>query len=142
MAGNEIIRPADSGPPELLFTDRLLKRHEGLSKARSSLLVQARTGDIGLREFLFRRKVPGVATPLCQCGQGRETVEHLAVWCPDPPRPRPWEPDIRSRRDLHAALQGVGPNRRLAGMVVRWLMSSGRLPEYSLALRLELETAE
>ena len=72
---------ADEDPPELLFTNQALKRHKGLTKAQSSILIQARTGDIGLREYLFKRKVPEVTTPyygLCE-GEGKETVEHLAV---------------------------------------------------------------
>jgi hypothetical protein len=63
--------------PALLFTNRSLKKHEGLTKAQSSLLTQVRTGDIGLRDYLFRCKVPEVPTPYCSCGEGRETVEHL-----------------------------------------------------------------
>ena len=86
-----------------------MKRHEGLTKAKSSLLTQARTGDIGLRDFLFKVKVPGVATPYCECGEGRETVEHLVVWCPIPLKRRTWEArEIRSHRDLQLVLQRVG----------------------------------
>ena len=76
-------RMADEDPPELLFTDKALKRHQGLTKAQSSLLIQARTGDIGLRDYLFKVKVPEVQTPyysLCEeGGQERETVEHLTI---------------------------------------------------------------
>ncbi|KAK4101553.1 hypothetical protein N658DRAFT_531573, partial [Parathielavia hyrcaniae] len=50
----------------------------------------ARTGAIGLKDFLFRAKVPRISTPYCECGRGRETVEHLAVWCRQPPKPRTW----------------------------------------------------
>ena len=49
-------------------------------------MIQARTRDIGLREYLFRRKVPEVSTlyyGLCE-EEGKETVEHLAIWCPEP----------------------------------------------------------
>ena len=53
-------RMADEDPPELLFTNKPLKRHQGLTKAQSSLLIQARTGDIGLRDYLFKVKVPEV----------------------------------------------------------------------------------
>lgn len=35
----------------------LIKLHCGISKELSSLVVQMRTGKIGLREFLFGRKV-------------------------------------------------------------------------------------
>ena len=63
------------------------------------------------------------------------------VWCPDPPLQRPWEHrEIRSHRDLQTVLRGVGAqSRRLVRKVLGWLMDSGRLLEYSLARRLELE---
>ena len=79
-------RIADKDPPTLLFTEKTLKKHEGLTKAQSSLLTQARTGDIGLRDFLFKVKVPGVATPYYEYGEGREIVEHLVTWYPTPPK--------------------------------------------------------
>ena len=65
------------------------------------------------------------------------------VWCSDPPLQRLWEREIRSHRDLQTVLQGVGSrNTRLVRKVLDWLMDSGRLLEYSLARRLELETGD
>lgn len=126
-----------------LFLHKTLQRHEGLNKAQSSLLVQARTGAIGLRDFLFKRRVPEILTPYCECGEERETVEHLVVWCLAPPLARTWErTDVRTRRDLYAVLQGVNSKSvGLARRILGWLMDSGRLPMYSLARRLELELA-
>src|ERR1700684_949520 len=46
--------PADEPP-----TKERLKLHDELQKAESSLLVQMRTGKIGLRAFLFERRTPG-----------------------------------------------------------------------------------
>ena len=59
----------------------VLKLHKGLYKAESSILVQVRTGKISLRDFLFKRRVLGFDSPLCDCGQGRETTRHILVFC-------------------------------------------------------------
>src|ERR1700694_5750760 len=60
LRGSTAPPPADEQP---LFSDKVLRLHEGLTKAQSSLLVQARTGAIGLRDFLFRVKALGCLLP-------------------------------------------------------------------------------
>ncbi len=40
-----------------------------------------RTGKIGLREFLFQRKVPGIGDGRCICRQGNQTVKHVLLEC-------------------------------------------------------------
>ncbi|EAQ89543.1 predicted protein [Chaetomium globosum CBS 148.51] len=143
--GRAITRPADDfdHQQETLFRNETLRRHDGLSKAKSSLLIQIQTGAIGLRGFLFTRGVPEVLTPACECGEGRETAEHLVVWCLAPPLTRRWgRTGIRTRRDFYSALHGINPRTaRLARRVLDWLMDSGKLPMYNLARRLELEAA-
>ena len=139
LRGSTAPPPADEQP---LFSDKVLRLHEGLTKAQSSLLVQARTGAIGLRDFLFKVKARRVPTPYCGCGTGRETVEHLVVWCPNPPKPRTWNTsEIRSRRDLNKVLHGgnKGNKLHLVRAVICWLLGSGRLPEYRLAAKLQRE---
>ncbi|EAQ82872.1 hypothetical protein CHGG_11048 [Chaetomium globosum CBS 148.51] len=137
--GRAITRPADDfdHQQETLFRNETLRRHDGLSKAKSSLLIQIRTGAIGLRDFLFTRGVPEVLTPACECGEGRETAEHLVVWCLAPPLTRRWErTGIRTRRDFYSVLHGINPTTaRLARRVLDWLMDSGKLPMYNLARR-------
>ena len=75
----------------------LLQKHE------SSLLVQIRTGKIGLRAFLHSRRVPGVTSPGCECGAGRETALHLILECRD---------TISQRWDLMEALEAATPTDR------------------------------
>jgi ribonuclease HI len=62
-------------------TKKTLQLHEGLSKRESALLVQLRTEKIGLKDFLFQRKVPDVPSPRCECGERRQTVVHILLRC-------------------------------------------------------------
>ena len=58
-----------------------LKLHDQLRKAESTVLVQARTGRIGLASFLNKAQVLGVDSPSCRCEQGIETAKHLLLHC-------------------------------------------------------------
>jgi hypothetical protein len=114
-----------------------LQAHGGLTKAKSSLLTQSRTGTIGLRGFLFKRRVPGVPTPLCHCGKAPETVAHMVLKCSDP-KLEDGRPQLRDR---HALMKALG-NRLDAARIVAWLLKLGRLQEYRLAVELEQEEGE
>ncbi|KAI3534406.1 zinc knuckle [Colletotrichum abscissum] len=60
---------------------KVLELHEGLSKRQSALLVQMRTEKIGLQDFLFNRRVPGITNANCPCREGRQTVSHILLRC-------------------------------------------------------------
>ncbi len=60
----------------------VLKLHEGLRTAESSLAIQLRTGTNGLDAFLFQARVPSVPSPLCSCGRGRQTAKHVLIFGP------------------------------------------------------------
>jgi hypothetical protein len=83
-----IVRPGtDPGskaiPEDTPPNEAVLKLHSGLRKAESSVLVQARTGRMGLAKFLYNRKVPGVLTAQCRCRAGEETPRHITLFCTD-----------------------------------------------------------
>jgi Reverse transcriptase (RNA-dependent DNA polymerase)/Endonuclease-reverse transcriptase len=133
--GRNTREPAETDP--VFSGKQALKRHIGLKKHESSLLTQIRTGKVGLRAFLFQRRVPNVATPLCRCGNGEETPAHIAVFCPELEE---------ERRELRAILapQALLTTRDFAGAtgdparasaMVKWLLATGRFPEYRLARR-------
>jgi hypothetical protein len=72
--GNRPVIPEDTPP-----TKQVLKLYKNLYKAESALLVQARTKRIGLAQFLYNRKVPGIITAKCRCKAGHETPRHGLV---------------------------------------------------------------
>ena len=82
--------PADINPD---FSKKALAKHHGLRKHESTALTQIRTGRIGLKAFLHKRRVPGVLSPRCSCGWGnrrpptcslraRRQQRHAASSCP------------------------------------------------------------
>ena len=62
-------------------TRKVLHIHDKLPKWVSSLIVQMRTGKIGLRKFLHERNVPKVKDARCGCRRGEETVRHVLTEC-------------------------------------------------------------
>jgi hypothetical protein len=125
--------PAPATRP--IFSYDALKKHKGLRKHESSLLTQIRTGKVGLRAFLFERKVPDIATPRCPCGDAPETTAHLVLDCQDLTQQREelrrlMAPKaMRTYRDFASATT----RENTAHKLVRWLLSTGRFPEFRLA---------
>ena len=105
-----------------------LKLHKQLKKAESSVLVQARTGRIGLAHFLNKARVPGYETPACRCGLGDETAEHLLLHCRLETERRQW------RRGTRLSDLVSEPSR--AATTARWIIQSGRLGQFQLASKL------
>jgi hypothetical protein len=124
------VQPADN--PDF---DKALEKHETLRKHESSLLVQIRTGKVGLRAFLFERRVPDVWTPLCRCGRARETPLHLTVFCDELQDERLVLKRAVSPRALRTSrdFASLTTDPATAGAVVRWLLSLRRFPEFRLA---------
>jgi len=109
---------------------KYLRRHRKLRKEESSLLIQARTGRIGLRKFLFQRRVPSTATPYCECGEEEETVRHVLNGCIINPEARELQ---RQEGPTDVLIRRLQEGDRVRP-ILRWLI--GRLPEYRLALKL------
>ena len=97
-----------------------------------------RTGKIGLRAFLYGRRVPDIESPLCRCGIGDETPLHLATACPGTERQR-----ANLRRELgekaftdRAGFDAATADGDTGRVIARWLLRLGRLKEFRLAMRL------
>ena len=124
--GRRVVPVLEDTPPNRA----VLKLHSGLRKAESSVLVQARTGRIGLAKFLYNCKVPGILSAQCRCGAGEETPRHMVLYCTEEAERRQ---HLRTGRRLDYQ-QCIGTNsgaKKLAERMIR----SGRLGQFSLARR-------
>jgi hypothetical protein len=109
--------------------------HKDLTKAQSSALIQMRTGKIGLNAFLYYRKVPGYETPICICGNGLQTSEHLFTDCIDPRSHSLTAMGYTTTSEARAGLS----NPETAGKMAKSLLHSGWLKEFRLSEKLRLE---
>lgn len=66
---------------EAALSTKVLHLHDNLPKWISSLMVQMRTGKIGLKMFLYERNVSDIDDTECACGEGEETVRHVLAEC-------------------------------------------------------------
>ena len=107
-----------------------LKLYKELQKAEASLLLQTRTGRIGLASFLFRAGVPDFPTPLCMCGQAEETLKYITSSC-----------SLYSSQRQHALFNPqdfttIISNPELLQKFLYWFMSLKRLNQFNLAFKL------
>jgi hypothetical protein len=101
--------------------------------------MQARTGYMKMAEFLFRRYVPDVPSPLYSCGKVSETPEHVLFYCPETEEDRQ---DTRRR----IAFIALRIRRNLAQfstkhpkLITEWLLRIGKFLLYNKAQRLQKE---
>lgn len=60
----------------------IIARHKNLRKAESAIMIQVRTGKIGLAKFLHKANVPEFSSPTYRkCGRGEETAVYLLRYC-------------------------------------------------------------
>jgi hypothetical protein len=98
----------------------VLKLHQKLSKSLSSILVQMRTGRIGLREYLHSRNVPDIEDDRCQCRQAPQTISHVLLACR-------WY--VRLRKNLWVEENGKGRTRRIRTTDLKEILNT---PKYAI----------
>lgn len=100
--------PEDTPPSR-----RVLNLHVRLRKAESTVLIQTRTGRVGLARFLDTRKVPGVMSAQCRCRAGEQTPQHMTLYFIEEAKRRR---GLRtsSRVDYHQLIGTASGAKRLA----------------------------
>lgn len=107
---------------------QVLGLHKGLRKPLSSLIIQLRTGKVGLRAFLFQRRVPGVDDPNCDCGE-EMTVEHVLLRC------MKWSElrDLELEGQNRSSLRGLLGTRKGCLAAARLVQKTGLLAQFQKA---------
>lgn len=123
---NWTIQPRDKWGITLPPSPYSLRLYKGLAKAESSIIVQLRTGRIGLAEFLHKRKVPDYPTPFCSCGLGVGSTSHFLKSCPLYSSSRPRVFKGKTKEDLLT-------DPLLAKTTARWAIQTGALQQFDLA---------
>jgi hypothetical protein len=103
-------------------------KHEGLTRAESSLVIQLYTEKTGLRAFIYNCKVPGI-TATCTCRHLQQTVKHAMLFCPDQGDYTTFLTTPGST-NLHYILS----NRDALCKTLPWFLRQGLLPQFQLAL--------
>ncbi|OHW95426.1 reverse transcriptase [Colletotrichum incanum] len=110
-------------------TKKVLQAHEGLTKRQSALLVQMRTEKIGLQDFLFSRRVPGITNANCPCREGRQTVSHILLRCRKYRQLRRQELGaLPGRHNLRVILN----ERKAAAKAIRFIEQTEILGQYGI----------
>ena len=104
-------------------TPKALQLYKNRTKPFSSILIQLRTGKIGLNDFLHRARVPNIEA-LCECKEEEETIGHFLFKCP---RWREQRTLLNGLKTVKEALEG----RENSEKVVKYLLATGRLEQFS-----------
>ena len=115
---------------------KIVKLHAKLQKTESAIITQICTRCIGLAAFLNKTRVPGFPSPVCSCGQARETASHVIAHC---------ERFVGCRRvllDPHTRqldIKGLVSKPEYTPRLARWFIQLRVLPQFALAEKLLYE---
>ena len=115
-------------------TEKALELYINRPRIASTAIIQLRTAKIGLKLFLYKRKVPNI-DPLCECGLENESVEHFLLKCSK------W---AKYREDIledysQKSTKDILSNRQGSYRAARFLIATKRLEQFSQTKDLEAE---
>lgn len=108
----------------------------GLRRPETTLATLLRTEDIGLNDFLYRRKVLGQISPACTYGASNQTPKHILLFCPKYVDGRQKMLQRAGTSDLYTLLS----TRRGLKAATSWFLSRGVLRQFSLAKEMAMES--
>lgn len=98
-----------------------------MSRTESSVIVQARTGKIGLLSYLHL--IGAENSKNCLCGEGVQSVQHILLCCPELEELREIMWERRRKTDLKTLLE----LSELAKRAAQFLINTRLLPQFSHA---------
>ena len=101
------------------------KLYQGLSKPEASVLVQLRSGKVGLADYL--KKIRAVDSALCNCEQSNETVAHILGECPEYDALRQKHLNQKKIWDVSALLSDIKGVRK----AVQFMLSTELLEQFN-----------
>lgn len=107
--------------------------HTHLTRPQSTLATLLRTEHIGLRDYLFRRRVPGIMSSACTCGFQKQDPKHILLFCPELVEGRAQMLRQAGTSNLH---QLLSTNEGIKAST-SWLLKKGILGQFRLAQEME-----
>ena len=107
--------------------------HQNLTRAQSSIAIQIRSEHIGLNAYLYRRKVPGVDEPRCQCGYPSQNAQHMVMVCPQWTKGRG---DVL-RKARNRTFEAMMDSPEDVGRISKWIQAGGFIEQFRLTREVE-----
>jgi hypothetical protein len=108
-----------------VYTDNS-KLYRGMSKPHAAILVQARSGKIGLKSYLY--KIKRADSPNCECDRAEQTVNHIIEECP---LFRTTRKELLGRVVIRNAIEVMEDPKR-AKLAVQLLLRTGLLDQFRI----------
>ena len=125
-------RKGKTAAKEAAWDAKIDQLHTQLTKAQSALAIQIRTEKIGFRDFLYRRKVPNIDGPWCDCQREQQTAKHIIIRCSkySPERSR-----VFTQAGTQDYMQMISTAKGLEA-VTKWMIKARMLEQFSRAAEL------
>lgn len=113
-------------------SNKTMRLHARVKRAKTSLITQIRTEKIGLRAFLFDRRVPDTDNDKCECGRARQTARHLLHECRlyAKQRSRLWAAERRKVQGGVITHEDMLTTPRYASMAANFIWNTGLIGQF------------